>query len=121
MRATANHTSFSHSLLPRLSGTLWSKTMKWLKQLALTRLAGGLVGRPAADVSALQHTADRLHYELPSTAAKAYACWQTKHAVDGRNRTAAAAHIWQRHHSQQLAGRRAALGALGKVKEARAD
>jgi tetratricopeptide (TPR) repeat protein len=98
--------------------------MNMLKQLALTAAFWGLsLAASAADVSALQQRWAQIHYELPlKQQAKAYALLadEARQLTDA-NPDSAAAHIWQGIILSSWAGAEGGLGALGKVKEARAE
>jgi tetratricopeptide (TPR) repeat protein len=98
--------------------------MNILKQLALTAAFWGLsIGVQAEEVSDLQQRWAQIHYDLPAKQQpKAYELL----AADARQLTeahpdSAAAHIWQGIILSSWAGAEGGLGALSKVKEAKAE
>lgn len=98
--------------------------MNMIKQLALTAALWGLsIAAQAADVSDLQQRWAQIQYELP---AKQKPQAFSKLADQARQLTeanpdSADAHIWQGIILSSWAGAEGGLGALGKVKEAKAE
>ncbi len=98
--------------------------MNILKHLALTAALWGLsIAAQATEVSELQQRWAQIHYELP---AKQQPQAYSMLAAQARQLTeahpeSAAAHIWQGIILSSWAGAEGGLGALGKVKEAKAE
>ncbi|PCD00513.1 tetratricopeptide repeat protein [Halopseudomonas pelagia] len=98
--------------------------MNKIKQLALTAALWGLsIAAQAADVSELQQLWAQIQYELPAnqqSQAFSVLADQARQLTEA-NPDSAAAHIWQGIILSSWAGAEGGLGALGKVKEARAE
>lgn len=97
--------------------------MNLFKHLALTVAFWGLsLSAMAADVSNLQARWAQIHYELPAKQQpKAYSLLADEaRQLTKANPESAAAHIWQGIILSSWAGAEGGLGALGKVKQARA-
>lgn len=98
--------------------------MSILKQLALTAAFWGLsIAAQAADVSKLQQRWAQIHYELPAKEQpKAYSLLATQaRQLTEANPDSAPAHIWQGIILSSWAGAEGGLGALSKVKQAKAE
>jgi tetratricopeptide (TPR) repeat protein len=95
-----------------------------IKQLALTAALWGLsIAAQAADVTELQQRWAQIQYELPvKQQPQAYSLLadQARQLTEA-NPDSAAAHIWQGIILSSWAGAEGGLGALGKVKEAKAE
>lgn len=98
--------------------------MNMIKQLALTAALWGLsIAAQAADVTELQQRWAQIQYELPvKQQPQAYSLLadQARQLTEA-NPDSAAAHIWQGIILSSWAGAEGGLGALGKVKEAKAE
>lgn len=98
--------------------------MNMIKQLALTAALWGLsIAAQAADVSELQQRWAQIQYELPAKQkpqAFSELADQARQLTEA-NPDSAAAHIWQGIILSSWAGAEGGLGALGKVKEAKAE
>lgn len=98
--------------------------MNVIKQLALTAALWGLsIAAQAADVSDLQQRWAQIQYELPAKQkpqAFSDLADQARQLTEA-NPDSAAAHIWQGIILSSWAGAEGGLGALGKVKEAKAE
>lgn len=98
--------------------------MNMIKQLALTAALWGLsIAAQAADVSDLQQRWAQIQYELPAnqqTQAFSALADQARQLTEASPESAAA-HIWQGIILSSWAGAEGGLGALGKVKEAKAE
>ncbi|WOD11348.1 tetratricopeptide repeat protein [Pseudomonas sp. NyZ704] len=98
--------------------------MNKIKQLALTAAIWGLsIAAQAADVSELQQRWAQIQYELPANQqpqAFSVLADQARQLTEAHP-DSAAAHIWQGIILSSWVGAEGGLGALGKVKEAKAE